>query len=450
LRVLRLLATILAAWLLVAGVVWVALWPAAWVDLPGAVGRVVMQVAYEGVEPHGWGNYFLGQTVDDPGPLFYPVALALRLTPWTLAGVIIAAVLLVRRRSLVGSAPAVLLLVFVVLFVAMLTFPAKKFDRYLLPVFPALNILAAFGWVHLLATVGERWPAFAAPRWRVAAQLFAAAALLANVWWYHPYEMAYYNPMLGGGSAATYALPVGWGEGLDQAGRYIRSQPDGCDYPVATFYQPVLEPFVCSPVVRLSEAAEPGRVDYAVLYLDQMQRGNKPEITNMLQDQPPVHTVRIHGIDYAEIYQLPRPLPTVAQVDFGSRIRLHSYEVDTSALRASGPLTLTVQWQARQAVATNYMLFVHLLNSEGERVAQVDVPPGGPRAPTHQWQPGHYVTWFHPIPLPADIPADTYWLALGLYDPQSGERLPVQAMPPRGAPATGPQTLVIGPLRLPE
>ena len=77
---------IIGVWGAVAAGVWVASWPAAWVDLPGAIGRVIKQVAYEGGSPHGWGNFFLGRAVDDPGILFYPVVLAMRMTPWMMIG----------------------------------------------------------------------------------------------------------------------------------------------------------------------------------------------------------------------------------------------------------------------------------------------------------------------------------------------------------------------------
>jgi hypothetical protein len=68
--------------------------------------------------------------------------------------------------------------------------------------------------------------------------------------------------------------------------------------------------------------------------------------------------------------------------------------------------------------------------------------------PTSQWQPGHYVLWQHPFPLPADLPAGRYWLALGLYDPQSGARLPVRGDQPVAAPPYAADALLIGPLEV--
>jgi 4-amino-4-deoxy-L-arabinose transferase-like glycosyltransferase len=446
-------ALLLAAWLAGVLLVWAALWPAVWVDPGGAVWRMYIQVAYEGAVPHGWGNYFLGQAVDDPGPLFYPVALAFRLTPWVLVGLLAAGVVLLRGRAVPGRAALLLLLAFVLLFTLMLSLAAKKFDRYLLPIFPVLNILAAVGLVGLWRGA-QQWASAASSRLRQAARYVLPAALalllLANTLWYHPYYLAYYNPLLGGGALAARLIPIGWGEGLAEAGRYISAQLNGCDRPVASWFQPALEPFTCAPVVHLREAARPGRVDYVVQYIDQRQRENVPEISAMLRPLSPVHTVRIHGIDYAHIYQLPLPLAHATAAEFAPGIRLHSYELDSAALRSSGVLTLTTQWQAQVPLQQDYMLFVHVLDEQGNRVGQIDAPPGGPPALTSAWNPGHYVTWYHPVPVPRDLPAGRYWVALGLYDAQDFARLPLQSPPPPPqAPDDGAHALLLGPLLLP-
>jgi hypothetical protein len=341
--------------------------------------------------------------------------------------------LLPRQRDRTGYRSLVLLSGFVLLFTVMMSLPPKKFDRYILPIFPALDILAAVGLLAIWQWAGTRWKWHAdSGQSKMSALTLAAFSLLlaGNLAWYHPYELAFYNPLLGGGPAAARLIPVGWGEGMAQAGHYITARWNGCHRPVASWFQPTLAPFVCTPVLHLSEAANPGRVDYAVLYIDQMQRNNEPEVTAMLQEHAPVHTVRIHGIDYAAVYQLPRPLAHSSSAVFGEAIRLHSYEIDSSAVRSSGSLTLTLQWQARAPISEDYMLFVHVFDAQGRRIGQIDVPPGGPNVPTSTWQPGHYVTWYHPIPIAADAPAGACRVSLGLSTPQDFARLPLQEVSP--------------------
>ncbi|MBV9788325.1 MAG: glycosyltransferase family 39 protein, partial [Chloroflexi bacterium] len=88
----------LLAWGVVVLAVWFALWPAAWVDLGNAVYSMYGQARYDGAVPHAWGNFFLGRAVADPGPFFYPVAVAFRLTPWTLLGLLAVIAAAVWRR----------------------------------------------------------------------------------------------------------------------------------------------------------------------------------------------------------------------------------------------------------------------------------------------------------------------------------------------------------------
>jgi hypothetical protein len=427
----------------VALVVWVALWPALWVNPVGTLQTIVSDTLENSSAPHSNGNFFLGRVVGDPGPLLYPVVLALRLTPWTLAGLLAlaAAVPHAPRAERRSSAAVMLLVLFVLLFTLFLSVPAKKFDRYLLPVFPVLNILAALGWLRLLA----RLPLKAGVR-RLAPLGYGLVALgvFANLLWYHPYELAYYNPLLGGGPAAARTMYVGWGEGLAQAGDYITAQPNGCDHAISSWYQRAILPYTCTPVMHPGWATQPGGVDYAVFYINQVQRDIDREALDAVRARGTlVHTVRIHEIDYAWIYQLPRPTARASGATFGDAIALEGYSIEPAALRPGGVLTLTTQWQALEPRATDYQLFIHLLDDAGNRVAQVDVPPAGPEVPTSAWRPGHYYRWFHPLPLPPDLPPGDYWLALGLYDPQTFARLPLDATPPSGAPEYGVNALML-------
>lgn len=444
-RVLRRIWLPLLVWGGVALLVWLAGWPAAWVNPVGAATRMVNQVRFEGGTPHGWGNFFLGQPTDNPGPLFYPVVLALRLPPWTLAGVALLLAGLALRDARLPNRRALLLLGGCgLLFGAVLSLPPKKFDRYILPVFPLLSILAAVGLVWLWDISKRTLPRLQRSE-RLALGL-VGLLLAGNLAWYHPYAMAYYSPLFGGGAVAARTIPVGWGEGLEQAGAYIDAQVNGCDYPVATWFDQLIDPFVCAHVVRLREVSQPGRVDYAVLYIDQVQRNNEPEATRLLRTEGTrVHAVEIHGVPYAEVYQLPRPVSHTVQASFDN-IALQGYTLATDGLRSSGVITLTTQWQAFNSPGRDYMLFVYLFDAAGNRIAQIDVPPAGPHNPTSGWNRGQYAIWYHPIPVPADLPPGTYRLALGLYHPETFARVPLagppeRPPPPPDAPDAGPDVL---------
>jgi hypothetical protein len=58
-------------------------------------------------------------------------------------------------------------------------------------------------------------------------------------------------------------------------------------------------------------------------------------------------------------------------------------------------------------------------------VAQHDSPPNGGYTPTSIWLPGKEVVDRHGLVLPSDLPPGDYRLIAGLYNPTTGERLPV-------------------------
>jgi len=437
---------VLSLWCFIVVLLWVALWPANWVDPAGALLSVINEVRDNGAAVHETGNFFMGRAVDDPGPFFYPVALALRLTPWALLGLLPAGIAMTRRGT-ARYAPAMLTL-FAVLFVLALTMLSKKMDRYLLAIFPALNIIAAWGWIWALDWTRQRWNVSTMEREHVGtlerfAWLLVGLLLGANLAWYHPYELAYYNPLLGGGPIAARTVLVGWGEGLDQVAAFIATDAADCNDLVAAWYWPLLLEEVCTPLAPLDQAIKSADADYAVTYINQIQRRSEPETMAVLNEMTPLHTVRIHGIDYAQIYDLPDPVAHTVGVDFGPNIHLQGYSLFVDALQTRDAFTLTLQWQTHAPLATDYLLFIHMLDSAGNLIAQVDVPPGGPEARTSTWQPHRYITWTHTVPVPDDIPPGDYRITLGLYNPADFSRLPLHAPASSTPPTAGAHALLL-------
>jgi hypothetical protein len=91
--------------------------------------------------------------------------------------------------------------------------------------------------------------------------------------------------------------------------------------------------------------------------------------------------------------------------------------------------TLTLFWQAQANPPTDYTVFVHLVAPDGHLVAQADSPPAAGAYPTSLWDPGEIIIDSHPLP---DLPPGRYAIRVGLYRPETGERLPV-ADSPEGA-----------------
>ena len=80
-------------------------------------------------------------------------------------------------------------------------------------------------------------------------------------------------------------------------------------------------------------------------------------------------------------------------------------------------------WRAEAETPTDYRVFVHLVDATGAIVAQSDAAPAGWTRPTTGWLPGEYVLDTHILTLPATLPDGPLSLRVGLYDPDTGQRL---------------------------
>jgi hypothetical protein len=119
-----------------------------------------------------------------------------------------------------------------------------------------------------------------------------------------------------------------------------------------------------------------------------------------------------------------KPLPESAEsldLRFGNEIRLLGYETSLDETN----LALTLYWQGQQRMGTDYKVFVHFFEAEtGQMVVQNDAMPRDWSYPTTFWPPGKLVDDEVVLDLKG-VANGRYTIAVGLYNPQSGERLPV-------------------------
>jgi hypothetical protein len=98
-----------------------------------------------------------------------------------------------------------------------------------------------------------------------------------------------------------------------------------------------------------------------------------------------------------------------------------------SDLQPGEAFELTLFWQADDPLEDNYVVFTHILDSNGQLIANHDSVPDNGRFPTLSWLPGMTIPDSHVIQLPADLPSGEYQVRAGMYAPETGERLPVVA-----------------------
>lgn len=86
-------------------------------------------------------------------------------------------------------------------------------------------------------------------------------------------------------------------------------------------------------------------------------------------------------------------------------------------------LHVTLKWEVQHKLTQDYKLFVHIVNANGELVAQWDGKPGLNLISTQEWEPSQPFVDHALVPIPADLPDGNYGMLVGLYEEDSGERL---------------------------
>jgi uncharacterized membrane protein len=123
-------------------------------------------------------------------------------------------------------------------------------------------------------------------------------------------------------------------------------------------------------------------------------------------------------------YEVPRSADSL-NARFSDGISLVGTQLSNSSLGSGEDLKVTIFWQANQPVKPSYVVFVHLLASDGQLRAQSDHIPNGV-LPTYAWSPGEVVPDLHMIHLDDTIPSGEYTLTAGMYDSSTQRRLPLR------------------------
>ncbi len=116
------------------------------------------------------------------------------------------------------------------------------------------------------------------------------------------------------------------------------------------------------------------------------------------------------------------PLDERLDANFGGQVRLVGYTYDPPVPWTGRQGRLRLVWQAAPRAWADYTVFLHLVDSTGERVSGADAQPP---VPTSQWARGEVVVDERVLPIPDHLPPGDYRLVVGLYRADTGERLPL-------------------------
>ena len=316
-----------AIYLLVFVIVFFVFWPAMWV---APVKTLILY--FSGIFQEGFGGHrqvVLGHQTMDPGIIFYPLSLAIRLSPYLLTSAVFGIYQLIkvlqifpfyrhseprslrslgegergeespgverlsgwdssvaplpqndkkcktlelircfstRRKS---SVTAVLSasLIFIFLYLVFITIPSKKMERYTVPVYPFIAVLAGVG----LSRVKRGLDSYLKGGGLLLIPLLSLFFVL-SAGDIHPDYLAYYSPLVGGYSSGTRFIYPRWHFGDAQLGRYLNSREGAENLTIACYNHDQLPPFVLGKVISLGRDTDQSEADYIVIPVWRVER----------------------------------------------------------------------------------------------------------------------------------------------------------------------------------
>jgi hypothetical protein len=464
----------LVVWVGVAVAAFFAMWPSMWTDPGRAIGWLVDNATIAMQTGHPSSGVFWGFGGGDRSPFYYLLSLPFHLTPLATLGLLGCIYLTVcwrRQRPLLLS-----LWAFVILFLVPVSLAGRRGDRYILPLFPPIELMTAFALTRLasrLRPTEDGAPVMRSQhawggvrRWlgRYAGWLvgLALAAQCASVLWQAPYYFTYFNPLLGGGRTAPYFINIGWGEGLDRAAAYLNQLPDAEQKTTAAWYSWQFAPFFRGTTVDLAGNEPALTADYTVFYINQLQRGfPSRELLDYFTARQPLHRVHLNEVDYAIIYpgpvigpDLPAEIQHPVDVTFGGAVHLLGYDLVRDGKRADDPIHVTLYWQVLASVTEDHNVYIRLMDDSGNVYGQVDRLPLGGLWRTNQWQPGTVIRDEYVLRLRPGTPPDVYHMEVAMYEFDTGETFGVARnigqldVEPAGTPPIPENLAIANPLRV--
>ncbi len=502
--------------------VFVALWPAMWVA-PVETLRLMYVDAFEvGEVGQGHTTFFLGQIVSDPGLWFYPYAVAFRLTPVVIVGLLITLGWLIARvmchvsrvlfhvtgpgsrfTPLTSHIPnpvshiphppsliphpishiptAWVMLAFIIFIILFANVSPKKLDRYVMAVIPPLMLLSALGFTKIgqWCRDSRRWGKIFSSVSRSTCSLLSFFLMVGVVMFQllfalfaTPYYLTYYNPLLGDVRRAATQVPVGWGEGLEQAAFYLNQLPKAESLAVSSWYSDIFHPYF---VGQRASFADDGRAqlvaDYVVFYVNQIQRQKPyPGLVDYFRAGEPVFVVAVKpggqvvnwsgaddgrgNVPWVEVYKAPAAQSISGAPKVEGVAQLLAYKVTGSTgtgNKVAGNRVAGSDFELVSGEDVSVTLFLRVLDLLPEETTfslalfpvtasqnshpEIQNPTWGRWRSTEikgEWLTGNIVEWHGKLTLPPGMPPGEYrfWVVFRFKDGPVIAEIPISEKGP--------------------
>jgi 4-amino-4-deoxy-L-arabinose transferase-like glycosyltransferase len=224
-----------------------------------------------------------------------------------------------------------------------------------------------------------------------------------------------------------------WQKGLADAALYLDRSSSAAPTAVAGWTPDTMDPPTMALALR--------RQDLALRYFDprytllvpaaedgHISRIIRPTILPLQADlEAKLHHWGAAGREHGSftLYTILQPLLLrpghPAASGFGGELTFLGHDRLSSCLPGDGlPCRLVSYWRVETAAGSPRRLFLHLVDEQGQPAGQDD----GLETPSAYWQPGDTILRYHELEMPE---GDTFEMRLGVYNPQTGERLKVDA-----------------------
>ena len=142
---------------------------------------------------------------------------------------------------------------------------------------------------------------------------------------------------------------------------------------------------------------------------------------NAISDSLDLGRVRVRRTQPVDLSEVAR----VGPFTFGERIQLVGYRLTETSATPGDYFRLLLYWEALTEMSKSYTVFVHLVDESGQMWAQADGLPANGMYPTWAWLEGETVEDEHLVLLERAVPPGTYHLAIGVYELETLQRLPI-------------------------
>lgn len=186
-----------------------------------------------------------------------------------------------------------------------------------------------------------------------------------------------------------------------------------------------------------AELAAQGYGEYGQIYVNDQpkltlyQQGGGPDTPHIFKAEE--YTAEFDRTLSTPFYAKNGPVtnPAIQQpvaYRLGEAIWLQGFDLEPAEVAPGETLLLNLYWKSTAPIPRAYKVFTQVIDLQTlQKAGQLDGDPGCAEYPTDEWRVGDTILDRYRIPIAPEAAPGAYTLLVGLYDPETEERLPVFA-----------------------